>query len=200
VNRGFNFAGKVVLISGGSSGIGRAASILFARHGAKVVIGDINAAGEETVEAIKREKGEATFIATDVSKAEEVKNLIAAAVTTYGGLNCAFNNAGILPQMSMLADTEESTFDQTFAVDVKGVFLAMKYEIQQMLKTGSGVIVNNASIAGLIAERGISAYVAAKHAVIGLSKAAAVEYASHGIRINAMAPGTGANADDQALV
>jgi NAD(P)-dependent dehydrogenase (short-subunit alcohol dehydrogenase family) len=91
--------------------------------------------------------------------------------------------------MAPLADTEESSFDQTFAVDVKGVFLAMKYEIQQMLQTGGGAIVNNASIAGLIAERGISAYVAAKHAVIGLSKAAAIEYAGHGIRINALAPG-----------
>ena len=179
----------MVLITGGSSGIGRATSILFARYGAAVVIGDVDPKGEGTVEAIKREEGKATFVLTDVRDAAQVRNLVAIAVQTYGGLHCAFNNAGVLPAMSMLADTDESSFDQTFNVDVKGVFLAMKYEIQQMLKTGGGVIVNNASIAGMIAEAGLSAYVAAKHAVIGLSKAAAVEYAPHGIRINALAPG-----------
>ena len=185
----FNFAGKVALVTGGSSGIGKATSLLFARCGAKVVIGDVDPVGSKTVETIKRDGGDAVFIQTDVCVAEQVKNLVATAVKTFGGLHCAFNNAGVLPPMAPLADTEESTFDHTFAVDVRGVFLAMKYEIQQMLQTGGGAIVNNASIAGLIAERGISAYVAAKHAAIGLTKAAAVEYADQGIRINALAPG-----------
>src|SRR5262245_34494316 len=185
----FNFVGKVALVTGGSSGIGKATSLLFARCGAKVVIGDINPAGVETAEMIKRERGEAIFIQTDVCVAEQVENLVTAAVKIFGGLHCAFNNAGVLPPMTRLADTAEATFDKTMAIDVKGVFLAMKYEIQQMLQTGGGAIVNNASIAGLIAERGISAYVAAKHAVVGLTKAAAVEYADQGIRINALAPG-----------
>jgi len=185
----FDFTNKVALVTGGTSGIGRATSLLFARHGAKLVIGDINPAGVETVKTIKYQKGEAILVQTDVRDAQQVEDLVATAVKTFGALHCAFNNAGVLPPMAALADTEESTFDQTFAVDVKGVFLAMKYEIQQMLQTGGSAIVNNASIAGLIAERGISAYVAAKHAVIGLSKAAAIEYAGQGIRINALAPG-----------
>jgi len=112
-----------------------------------------------------------------------------ATVETYGGLHFAFNNAGILPATALLANVDEAAFDQVVAVDLKGVFLAMEYEIQYMLKAGGGAIVNNASIAGMIADPGISAYVAAKHAVIGLSKAAGIEYASQGIRINALAPG-----------
>ena len=185
----FNFTDKVALVTGGASGMGRATALLFAQHGARVVIGDVSPAGDEIAQKIKRENGEAIFVQTDVRDSEQVQNLIAVAVRTYGRLDCAFNNAGILPPMAPLADTQDSTFDEVFAVDVRGVFLAMKYEIQQMLRGGGGAIVNNASIAGLIAERGISTYAAAKHAVIGLSKTAAIEYANQGIRINTLAPG-----------
>ena len=185
----FNFSGKVALVTGGSRGIGRATAVLFAQSGAKVVIGDVDPAGDETVEAIKRDGGEAIFVKTDVSDEGDVKNLIATAVKTYGGLHCAFNNAGVLPPTVMLVEMEESTFDQTLAVDLKGVFLCMKHEITHMLQSGGGAIVNTASIAGLIAEPGISAYIAAKHGVIGLSKAAAVEYASEGFALTRWRPG-----------
>ena len=184
-----NFTDKVAIVTGGSTGIGRATALLFARNGAKVVIGDVNPEGRDTVAAIEREGGAALFVETDVRNAQQVERLVAAAVETYGGLHCAFNNAGVLPAGALLADVEEAAFDQVIAVDLKGVFLSMKYEIQHMLGAGGGAIVNNASIAGMIADPGISSYVAAKHAVIGLTKAAGIEYAAQGIRINALAPG-----------
>jgi NAD(P)-dependent dehydrogenase (short-subunit alcohol dehydrogenase family) len=185
------FKGKVALVTGGTSGIGRAAAISFARAGANVVIaGRRQAEGEQTVAAAKKANGsvEAIFVKTDVAKAEQVKALVDATIAKFGRLDYAFNNAGVEGVAAPLVDQTEANYDAVFDANVRGVFLSMKYEIPAMLKNGGGAIVNNSSIAGIVGFPGVSLYTASKHAVLGLTKAAALEYSKAGIRVNAVSP------------
>jgi NAD(P)-dependent dehydrogenase (short-subunit alcohol dehydrogenase family) len=191
---------KVVLVTGGAYGIGRAAAIGFSKRGAKVVIADIDAPrGDETLKRVQEAGGEAVFVKTDVSSEPDVKAMVEKTVETYGKLDCAFNNAGIHKRFVSTIDFTAEDWEEMINVNLKSVWLCMKYEIRQMLKQGKGAIVNTSSAAGLVGAPSNPAYPASKHGVVGLTKSTALEFARRGIRVNCVCPGPTRTGMNEAL-
>jgi NAD(P)-dependent dehydrogenase (short-subunit alcohol dehydrogenase family) len=183
---------KVALVTGGTSGIGKTAAVALAKAGAKVVIAGRRVdEGNDVVERIKKDGGEAMFVKTDVSEEADVKALVDKTVSRFGRLDIAFNNAGVEGQIGLSTDAQTvENYQSVFDINVKGVMLSMKYEAKAMLKNGGGSIVNTSSIAGHVGFAGGGLYVASKHAILGLSKSAALDFAQKGIRVNTVSPGT----------